>query len=106
MIMNSFVPPFSEVTLCGVPSCVFGKSGRAAGEKMRNTAIDYEYNLLRIQLFSYQTRDFGAANFMCANICHFLVKFVTAVSSIGLRRQRRVSIEKMKVPNFEDHNSG
>jgi hypothetical protein len=39
--MCSFVPPFREATLCGVQSCVFDKSGCAAGEKrLRNTALD------------------------------------------------------------------
>jgi hypothetical protein len=34
MAVYSFVPPFPEVTFCGVPWCVFDKSGCAAGEKM------------------------------------------------------------------------
>jgi hypothetical protein len=42
MAMYSFVPPFSEATLCGVPSCIFDKSGCAAGEKrLQNTALEY-----------------------------------------------------------------
>jgi hypothetical protein len=33
MVIYSFVPPFREATFRGVPSCVFEKSGCAAGEK-------------------------------------------------------------------------
>jgi hypothetical protein len=33
MAVYSFVPPFREATVCGVPSCVFDKLGGAAGEK-------------------------------------------------------------------------
>jgi hypothetical protein len=33
MAMYSFVPPFREATFCGVPSCVFDKSGCTTGEK-------------------------------------------------------------------------
>jgi hypothetical protein len=40
MVMYIFVPPFREATFCGVPSCVFDKSGCAAGEKrLRNTGL-------------------------------------------------------------------
>jgi hypothetical protein len=45
LAMYSFVPPFREATFCGVPSCVFDKSGCAAGEKMlRNTALMVQHN--------------------------------------------------------------
>jgi hypothetical protein len=38
MAMCSFVSPFREAKFCGVPSRVFDKLGRAAGEKsLRNT---------------------------------------------------------------------
>jgi hypothetical protein len=41
MAMYSFVPPFREAKFCGVPTCVFDKSGCAAGEKsLRNTSLD------------------------------------------------------------------
>jgi hypothetical protein len=33
------VPPFREATFCGVPSCVFEKSGCAAGEKVCGTLV-------------------------------------------------------------------
>jgi hypothetical protein len=33
MAMYSFVSPFRQAKFCGVPSCVFDKSGCAAGEK-------------------------------------------------------------------------
>jgi hypothetical protein len=40
MAMYSFVTPFLEATICGVPSSVFDKSGCAAGEKkLRNTLL-------------------------------------------------------------------
>jgi hypothetical protein len=41
MAMYTFVPRFREAKFCGVPSCVFDKSGYAAGEKsLRNTDLD------------------------------------------------------------------
>jgi hypothetical protein len=44
MGMYSFVPPFREATFCGVLSCVFDKSGCAAGEKrLWNTALHKSY---------------------------------------------------------------
>jgi hypothetical protein len=37
---DSFVPPLREAKCFGVPSCVFDKLGRAAGEKrVWNTAL-------------------------------------------------------------------
>jgi hypothetical protein len=39
--MYSFVPLFREAKFCGVPPCVFGKLGCAAGEKrLRNTGLE------------------------------------------------------------------
>jgi hypothetical protein len=41
MAMNSFVLPFREAKFCGVESCVFDKSGCAAGRKsLRNTVLN------------------------------------------------------------------
>jgi hypothetical protein len=41
MLMYSFVSPFREAKFCGVPPCVFDKSGSAAGEKvLRNTGVE------------------------------------------------------------------
>jgi hypothetical protein len=45
MAMYNFVPPFREVTFCGVPSCVFDKLGCAASEKgLRNTGLDTKFH--------------------------------------------------------------
>jgi hypothetical protein len=47
MAMYIFVLPFHEATFCGVPSCVFDKSGCAACEKrFRNTAIEENPEML------------------------------------------------------------
>jgi hypothetical protein len=35
MTTYSFVPPFSEATLCGVQSCVFEKVGCATGKRKK-----------------------------------------------------------------------
>jgi hypothetical protein len=41
MAMYIFVPPFCEAKFCGVPSCVFDKSGCAASEKrLQNTVLE------------------------------------------------------------------
>jgi hypothetical protein len=41
MAMYSFVPPFCEITFCGVLSCVFDQLGCAEGEKrLQNTDVD------------------------------------------------------------------
>jgi hypothetical protein len=39
MAMYSFVPAFREVTIFGVPSCVFDKFGCAAGEKRLQDSV-------------------------------------------------------------------
>jgi hypothetical protein len=42
MVMYSFLPRFREAKFCGMPSCVFGKLGCAAGGKrLRNTDVGY-----------------------------------------------------------------
>jgi hypothetical protein len=41
MVMYSFVPPFREAKVCGMPSCVFDKLGCTAGVKrLRNVGLE------------------------------------------------------------------
>jgi hypothetical protein len=50
MAMYSLVPPFREATYCGALSCVFDKSGCAAGEKrLQNTALRRDMAEIRNQ---------------------------------------------------------
>jgi hypothetical protein len=41
MATYNFVPLFHEATFCGVPSCVFDKSGCVAGKKKSCGALHY-----------------------------------------------------------------
>jgi hypothetical protein len=46
MAMYNFLLPFREAKFCGVPSCVFDKLGRAAGEEsLQNTGVRAEHRL-------------------------------------------------------------
>jgi hypothetical protein len=52
--MYSFVSPFREAKFCGVPSCVFGKLGCAAGGKsLGKTGLIHSVGTLRNQVVLY-----------------------------------------------------
>jgi hypothetical protein len=76
MAMYSFIPPFCEAELCGVPLCVFDKLGCAAGEKsLRNTALTEE---IVFQLVI----DLGVGDQLCYLVVYTRTGQITIIYSV------------------------